>query len=69
LFLRQKRLPQKTTNYKAAAYGGVISRSYKLSRLDEALKGFCWGLGFAISSVLVYVAFLMYAHAGILYKN
>ncbi|MGB3665695.1 MAG: hypothetical protein WA963_01925 [Bermanella sp.] len=40
-----------------------------MSRLDEALKGFCWGLGFAISSVLVYVAFLMYAHAGILYKN
>jgi hypothetical protein len=40
-----------------------------LSRLDDTLKGFCWGLGFATSSVLVYISFLLYAHAGIVYKN
>jgi len=40
-----------------------------LSRFDDTLKGFFWGLGFAVSSALVYIAFIMYAHAGIIYKN
>jgi len=40
-----------------------------LTRLNETVTGFLWGLGFAISSVLVYIAFLIYANAGIAYKN